>query len=94
MDTPQSKSSNATRAGIAGVGLAALAIACCAGLPLLIAVAGGIGATALIGARTGMVTLIAVGVGALVIARARRRRCQPSLASRSRTQRAQTHPTR
>jgi hypothetical protein len=62
---------------LAAVGVAVLAIACCAGLPVLAAVAGLTIAT-ILGVGGGLIGIIAVLSGMLLALRARRRRpCPP-----------------
>jgi hypothetical protein len=70
---PNDGPSGADKAGFAGVGIAALALACCGGLPLLFGLVGGLTLGALFGVGVGALLLIAV-VGMLVVMRARRRR--------------------
>jgi hypothetical protein len=64
--------------GLLGIGAAALAVACCAGLPVLAGTAASIGVAAAIGIGVGGV--VAVGAAALLIGvmRARRRSCEPN----------------
>lgn len=58
--------------GLAAVGVAAFAVACCASLPLLVAVAGSVAIGTVLGVGAGVVAgLLLV---ALVVARVRRRR--------------------
>ena len=63
---------SATRDGLAAAGVAVFAVACCAGLPLLAALAGGVALGTLLGVGVGV--LAALVVGAALAARARRRR--------------------
>jgi hypothetical protein len=67
------RASGGDRAGLAGVGVAALALACCGGLPLLIGLVGGLTVGAVFGLGAGALLLIAAA-GTLVVMRARRRR--------------------
>jgi hypothetical protein len=57
-----------------GIGAAALAVICCAGLPAIGALVGSITLAALLGVAGGVVVLAAVLVGAVVLVRSRRRR--------------------
>jgi hypothetical protein len=57
--------------GLAAIGVGALAIVCCAGLPLLAAFAGSLALGAVVGIAAGAVALIALS--SLLIVRARRR---------------------
>jgi hypothetical protein len=67
--------------GIAGAGLVALAIGCCAALPLIAALAGGAAVGTVLGVGAGAAVLIAL-VG-LILFRARRRAaCETSEAPR------------
>ncbi len=63
---------SATRDGLAAVGVAVFAVVCCAGLPLLAALVGGVALGILLGLGAGVLAVLVVG-GALA-ARARRRR--------------------
>jgi hypothetical protein len=63
---------SAPRDGLAALGVAVSAVVCCAGLPLLAALAGGVALGTLLGVGVGMLAALAVG-GALA-ARGRRRR--------------------
>jgi len=65
----------ATRSGLAAVAIAAFAVICCAGFPLVAAIAGSLALGTLLGAGTGI--LAAVMLIALIAIRVRRRRaCQ------------------
>jgi Flp pilus assembly protein TadB len=70
-DKPKSPATGA-KSGLAAVGIGIFAVACCAGGPLIVAVAGGIALGSVLGVAAGVVAL--VGLSALVVARARRRR--------------------
>jgi hypothetical protein len=62
--------------GVAAVGVAAVAVLCCAGLPILAALAGSIALGILLGVGAGAVAAVLV-VGAIARrARARRARCR------------------
>lgn len=63
-----------------GVAAAAFAVICCAGLPAIGALIGGITIAAVIGVAGGVLALAALGGGAIVLVSARRRRrsCPPS----------------
>ena len=62
-----------------GVAAGALAVICCAGLPAIGALLGGITIAAVIGVAGGVLALAALCGGAIVLVRARRRRsCPPS----------------
>lgn len=73
MTAPNDRASGAERAGLTGVGVAALALACCGGLPLLIGLVGGLTVGAALGLGAGALLLIAAA-GTLVVMQARRRR--------------------
>jgi hypothetical protein len=62
---------------LAPVGVAVLAIACCAGLPVLAAVFAGMTLATILGVGGGLILLIAVLAGMLLALRARRRRSCP-----------------
>ena len=67
----------ATGTGFAAVGVAAFAIACCAGGPLVVGALSGVAVGAVLGIGAGIVALAAVG--GLAVVRARRRRaCDPT----------------
>ena len=67
------------RTGLAAIGLGALAIACCAGLPLLGALLSSVALGAVLGIGAGVLAA-AVLIGAVVVrARARRRACAPEM---------------
>lgn len=63
---------------LAAAGIAAVAIACCAALPIAAGVLGGVTVAAVLGAAAGAVSALAIGGAALWIIR-RRRRADPSL---------------
>lgn len=62
------------------VAAGALVVACCAGLPAISALIGGITIAGVIGVAGGVLALSALGGGAVLLVRARRRRgsCRPS----------------
>jgi biotin transporter BioY len=62
----------ATRERLAAVGVAVFAVVCCAGLPLLATLAGGVAVGTLLGVGAGV--LAALVAGAALAARARRRK--------------------
>jgi hypothetical protein len=70
--SPQPKRAPAPRTGLAGFGLAVLAMGCCAGLPLLTALVGSVAIGTVLGVGAGAVVLVALAI--LAIARSRRRR--------------------
>lgn len=74
------------KAGLAGLGAAVLMIGCCGGAPLLIALAGTVGAAAVLGAAGAVVAVTIAVVGVVMVIRRRRRHaCQgvsPGLAAR------------
>jgi hypothetical protein len=63
-----------------GVTAGAFAVACCAGLPAIGALIGGITIAGVLGVAGGVLVLAALGGGAVLLVRARRRRssCPPS----------------
>jgi hypothetical protein len=63
-----------------GVAAGALAVICCAGLPAIGALIGGVTIAGVVGVAGGVLALAALGGGAIVLLRARRRRrsCPPS----------------
>ncbi len=65
-------SRTATRTGLAALSIGAIAVLCCAGLPLIAAVLGGIALGSALG--LGGAVLAVVVVIALIVARARRQR--------------------
>ena len=64
--------------GIAGLG--AWVVFCCAALPILVALLGGVAVTALIGG--GLLMALLLGVGAGLAVRSRRRACSPPSSDR------------
>ncbi len=66
------KHAPASRIGLAGLGMAMFAVGCCAGLPLLIALAGGVAVGTVGGGVAG--ALVLGGLAALVTLKVRRRR--------------------
>lgn len=65
---------NAANGGLAGVGLAAVMVVCCAAIPLLAALAGSVALGTVLGVGAGAAA--ALVLGGLVVARARRRRAR------------------
>lgn len=63
-----------------GIGAGVFAVVCCAGLPAIGALIGGITIAAVIGVAGGVLALAALGGGAIMLVRARRRRrsCPPN----------------
>ena len=73
---PEANTGKGAWTGLLGVGAVALAIGCCAALPLAVALAGSIAVGALVGVGAGAVALL--GLVVLIVARARRRAtCEP-----------------
>lgn len=62
----------APRVAVLGAGV--LALACCAGLPAIVAGLGGLTAGALIGVAAGLVTAVVLGVAAVLFVRDRHHR--------------------
>ncbi|MCA1699057.1 MAG: hypothetical protein LC790_09220 [Actinobacteria bacterium] len=61
--------------GLAGLGIAAFAVVCCAGLPLLAGLLGGIALGSVLGVGVGALAVVIVSV---IVARGRRQRaCAP-----------------
>lgn len=71
---PQDEPSNDSQplGGVAALGIAAFAVACCAALPLLAALAGSVAVGTVLGVGAGLAA--AALLGGLVVARARPRR--------------------
>lgn len=65
-------SQGAPRTGLAALGIAAFAVLCCAGLPLVAGVLGGVALGSVLGVGAGVLVVIVVIV--LVVVRARRQR--------------------
>jgi biotin transporter BioY len=65
---------------LAPVAVAAFAIVCCAGLPVLAGTIGGLTLAALLGAGAGLIACIVVVAGVILLLRERRRRrsCPPA----------------
>jgi hypothetical protein len=63
-----------SRIAVLGAGL--VAVACCAGIPAIAAVLGGITTGALIGVVAGVITTVVIAVVALLFVRSRRRRAR------------------
>ncbi|MBW8060720.1 MAG: hypothetical protein FVQ78_10485 [Solirubrobacterales bacterium] len=72
---PGEEASGGEKLGLAGVGVAAAVVVCCATLPLLVGVAGGIALAALLGVGAGILALAALVVFVVVTVR-RRRACE------------------
>jgi len=70
-DKPEG-SQNSPKIGLAALGIGAFAVVCCAGLPLVAGVLGGVALGSVLGVGAG--ALAAVVVIVLVVARARRQR--------------------
>ena len=66
------RAGTSSKTGLAAFAIAALAVLCCAGGPLLAAVAGGLALGALLGISAGVVAVVVLG--GLIVLRARRRR--------------------
>jgi len=69
-DKPEGPQS-APRTGLAALGIGAFAVVCCAGLPLIAGVLGGVALGSVLGAGVGVVAVVLVS--ALVVARRARR---------------------
>jgi len=65
-------SQNSPKMGLAALGIGAFAVVCCAGLPLVAGVLGGVALGSVLGVGAGALAVIVVIV--LVVARARRQR--------------------
>jgi hypothetical protein len=61
--------------GFAAVGLAAFAVACCAGAPLVVGVLSGVALGTLVGVGVGVAALVAMLAAGIVVIR-RRRACE------------------
>ena len=70
-DKPEG-SQNSPKMGFAALGIGAFAVACCAGLPLVAGVLGGVALGSVLGVGAGALAVVVVIV--LVVARARRQR--------------------
>ena len=70
-DKPE-RPQNSPRMGLAALGIGAFAVVCCAGLPLVAGVLGGVALGSVLGVGAGALAVIVVIV--LVVARARRQR--------------------
>jgi hypothetical protein len=70
-DKPEG-SQNSPKMGLAALGIGAFAVVCCAGLPLVAGVLGGVALGSVLGVGAGALAVIVVIV--LVVARARRQR--------------------
>jgi len=83
VSNPEANNGPGAWTGLAGVGALALAIGCCAALPLVVAFAGSIAVGALVGVGAGAVALLELVV--LTVARARRRAaCEPQTGAAAR----------
>ncbi len=70
-DKPEG-SQNSPKMGLAALGIGAFAVVCCAGLPLVAGVLGGVALGSVLGVGAGALAVVVVIV--LVVARARRQR--------------------
>jgi hypothetical protein len=68
---------------VLGVGAAVIAVICCAGLPAITALIGGITTAAILGVAGGVLALAAIATAAILMIRARRRRNSRATTSRS-----------
>ena len=76
------------RAGLAGVAFVAVAVGCCAGLPLVVVVASTVAIGTILGVAAGLVAIAAVVVGgALWVRRRRQARCARDVPDRPAAQR-------
>lgn len=76
------------RAGLAGLAFVAVAIGCCAGLPLVLVVASTVAIGTILGAAAGVVAIAAVVLGGALWARGRREaRCARDVPDRPPAQR-------
>ena len=81
-DKPEG-SQNSPKMGLAALGIGAFAVVCCAGLPLVAGVLGGVALGSVLGVGAGALAVIVVIV--LVVARAHRQRaCATARATTSR----------
>ncbi len=62
--------------GLVALGVAALAVLCCAGLPLLVGVLGGLALGTVLGAGAGVVALVVLTTAVLVTRRRRAAACR------------------
>jgi hypothetical protein len=62
------------RDGLAGMAIGALAVICCAALPLVAGVAGGVAIGVVLGVGAGVAALVALASAIMLVVRARRRR--------------------
>jgi uncharacterized protein (DUF58 family) len=74
-DHPGEDESGGERLGLAGIGIAALVVICCASLPLIAGIVGSIALAAVLGAGAGILALAAL-VALVVVAVRRRRACE------------------
>jgi uncharacterized membrane protein YhaH (DUF805 family) len=74
-DRPGEETSGGERLGLAGVGVAAVVVVCCAGLPLIAGVVGGIALAAVLGVGAGILALAAL-IAVVAITVRRRRACE------------------
>jgi biotin transporter BioY len=74
---------SAPERGLAAVGVAAFAVVCCAGLPLLAALAGGVALGTLLGVGAGVLAPLVIAAALTAQARRRRRNTTVTAARRS-----------
>jgi membrane protein implicated in regulation of membrane protease activity len=75
-ETRPTNDGSGAKTGLAAVGIAAFAVACCAGAPLLVGLVGGIAVASLLGVGAAIVGAAALaGVVLLVVRRRRRPAC-------------------
>ena len=77
---------SATRYSLAALGVAVFAVVCCAGLPLVATLAGGVAVGTLFGVGAGVLAVLVVG-GALAARARRRRNCADTAARPSSSRR-------
>ncbi len=77
MPDDRSSDNRPGKEGLAVLGIGALAIGCCAGLPLLVAFAGSVAVGTLLGVGAGILGAVALVAVVVLRNRARRRACEP-----------------
>jgi hypothetical protein len=72
---------------VSAIGVSALAVICCAGVPLVGGLLGGLTLVAVLGVSGGLLAALAIAVAAVLAIRTRRRRARPTPSSEREVQR-------
>jgi hypothetical protein len=79
MAAPAGRPERPGTTGVLAVGVAAFAIFCCAGLPLVVSLIGGLTLAGVLGVSAGVLIAAGAVVAAVIVVRSRRRRAEPPM---------------